>query len=191
MSVTITAAIAIVIGIVSSFFGQRIYRIILAVYGFFVGFAFGTALMAGQSDLAVLVVGVIAGVALGALLYYLYGLAFALFGAALGVAVAVSLATLIGVTEGTLLAVIFLIGGVIGAVIGYIARAIIIVIATAIVGAVQIVNGIALLIPDLPLAQPGVEPDEAGILSGIINVIAIAVIAGIGAAYQFRNLRRE
>ena len=83
------AAIVLLLGgIVSCFFGYRLFRIVLAIFGFIFGL-FAAISVFGVSDTGPMIVAAIVGGLIGAaILYAAYFLGVALVGAALGVTVA-------------------------------------------------------------------------------------------------------
>jgi hypothetical protein len=83
------AAIVLLLGgIVSCFFGYRLFRIVLAIFGFILG-ALAASSVFGVSDTGPMIVAAIVGGLIGAaILYAAYFVGVALIGAALGAAIA-------------------------------------------------------------------------------------------------------
>ena len=79
------AAIVLVLaGAVTCFAGHRLFRFVLAIWGFILGAGIGSSMMGGDSAVAMVVAGLVGGV-LGALaLVFAYFVGVALVGAALG-----------------------------------------------------------------------------------------------------------
>ncbi len=185
-SLTIAAIVAIVIGVISLFFGKAYYRIILALNGALIGYSLGVVLAAdlGQNETVQLVAGIVGAVLLAILLYRYYGLAFFLFGAVMGAAAGVLLVSLLG-TTGLVGYVIVIALVIIGAFIGNALKDPVIVIATAWAGATYIIYGVGILVPTLPLASPGTSGTNA-----LVSLAIAVVLAIIGASFQFRTRRR-
>lgn len=108
---------AIIAGSVFCFRGYRTMRVILPIWGAFIGFAFGTALVAIIDDSGILattagwVVGIIMAIVFGVLSYAYYSVAVALSFAGIGFSITASILGLAGVEN----AWIFLfIGGAVG-----------------------------------------------------------------------------
>jgi hypothetical protein len=79
------AAIVLVLaGAITCFAGYRLFRFVLAIWGFILGAGLGSSMMGGDSAMAMIIAGVVGG-ALGALaLVFAYFVGVALVGAGLG-----------------------------------------------------------------------------------------------------------
>jgi hypothetical protein len=101
------AIVVLVAGIVSCFFGYRLFRIVLAIFGFILG-ALAASSIFGVSDTGPMIVAAVVGGLLGAgILIAAYFLGVALIGAALGAFVA-NVAFAAGDRDPHFLAVVFL-----------------------------------------------------------------------------------
>jgi hypothetical protein len=148
---------AIIAGGVMLFAGQYVLRVLLPIWGFFAGFAFGAGLFAGLADERFLgsVLGWISGLVcalLFALLAYLYyAVAVVLAMAAFGFAIGSGLVVALGIDWHW---VAVLVGVVVGAVLGLVAVVgnmpmIVLAVLSAIAGAVSVVAGLMLVFGSL------------------------------------------
>src|SRR5688572_6417409 len=112
----IPAAIVLVIGgIVACFFGYRLFRIVLAIFGFIVG-AFAASSVFGVSDTGPMIVAAVVGGLIGAgLLIAAYFVGVALVGAALGAVAANMMFAATGQDPHFLVLIFFTIVGAAGA----------------------------------------------------------------------------
>jgi hypothetical protein len=143
-SYQIPAAIALLIGgVVSCFFGYRLFRIVLTIFGFILG-ALTASSIFGVSDTGPMVLAAIVGGLLGAaLLFTAYFVGVALVGAGLGALIANLLFAAGDREPHALIVVLFSIGGAIASM--YLQRYVIIV-GTSFGGAwTLIVGGLALV----------------------------------------------
>jgi hypothetical protein len=82
------AVILLIGGIISCFFGYRLFRIVLAIAGMILGALFASSLFAASDHTAMVVAGFVGGVLGAAILFAAYFIGVALAGAAIGAAVA-------------------------------------------------------------------------------------------------------
>ena len=178
MSQTVLGILAIVAGAVFCFRGYLALRSVIGVWGAFVGFGLGAALVAlltGEPPLAGLLgwVGAIVGaLLLGGLAYTFYAVAVILTMGSVGYALGSGAAALFTATPW-----VVVVAGLVGAAI----------LVAAVGGASAIVAGIALLMGVLPLS--GAEPDTlAQALSEHwwLNV-AYLVLLVVGIVTQLRH----
>jgi hypothetical protein len=126
-------------GTVACFFGYRLFRVVLAIFGFILGAALASSLF-GAGDQTMLIVSAIVGGLLGAgLLFAAYFVGVALSGAALGAAAAHLVAKTTGSDPSFLIIVLCSVGGSIASM--YLQRYFIIVF-TAFGGAVTLIDGV-------------------------------------------------
>lgn len=98
-SLTILGIVSLLVGLANCFFGFRIFRVILAIWGFLVGAALGGALgaSANHGGSAGFVVGfILGGLLLAALAYGLYLVGVFLMGATIGAAAAAAISSSLG-----------------------------------------------------------------------------------------------
>jgi hypothetical protein len=182
-------------GLLNCFFGYRIFRILLAVYGFVLG-AFVGILVAGTvapGQALWLIVGAIAGGVIGAVLMaILYLVGVFVLGALGGALLANAIGTVVGITMPTLVVIIVAI--VVG-VIALIAQRAVLILLTALGGAWGAVAGGVLLFTGQTLPALGtfarstaVNVEQAN-LPMLVILIVWLVLGIAGAAVQFRTTR--
>jgi hypothetical protein len=109
------AATLVIAGLVACFFGYRLFRGVLAVFGFLLG-AFAASSLFGSSSSLTLVVGaLVGGLAGAALVFTAYVVGVALIGAAIGATVAHLLSAGTGTEPGALVVILCTTLGAIGA----------------------------------------------------------------------------
>src|SRR5262245_6415993 len=143
----IPAAIALVIGgTVSCFAGYRLFRVVLAIYGFILGAMLGSSMMGATSTGAMVVAAVVGGLAGALVLTLAYFVGIALVGAGLGALVAHVIWQSSGSSEPPALAVIlFAVAGSIGSML---LQRYVIILATAFGGAWTLMVGMFALTGD-------------------------------------------
>lgn len=85
MSYELPVAIALVLGgAVACFAGYRLFRLVLAIYGFIAGAMVASSMMASSNTMGMIVAALIGGIAGSLLLFFAYFVGIALVGAGLG-----------------------------------------------------------------------------------------------------------
>jgi hypothetical protein len=206
----LVGALAIAIGLAFAFWGFRVFLVLLPIWGFFAGFilgANGVQYFLGEGFLATgtsWVVGFLLGLLFAVLSYLYYWVAVILLGGALGYQLTIGLLQWIGFdAEGLIPFVLALIGGAVFAVGFFLLQmpAVLVIVATAITGAIATLGGVVVLLGLVPVAALNggllgvtsrypVEVDgeimmESLELGWIWVVIGIA-LAFAGAIYQTR-----
>jgi len=82
------AAVLLIGGVVSCFFGYRLFRIVLALFGFIIGALAASSLMAASNSTAMLIAAGVGGLIGAAILFTAYFIGVTLVGAGLGAVVA-------------------------------------------------------------------------------------------------------
>jgi hypothetical protein len=194
-STLLVALISIAFGLLNCFFGYRIFRVLLGVYGFLlgalVGFTIASTVTGGQ--ILWLIVGAIVGGILGAVLMVLaFFVGVFVFGALAGAALANTVGAIIGIDVPTLVVVIV---AVVVGVVALIAQRAVIILITAFGGAWATVTGGAMLfagesLPGLDtLAQPATW-QQAGWPMLVILLVWLA-LGLAGAIVQFRTTTEQ
>jgi uncharacterized protein DUF4203 len=178
----INGLITIIAGLIACFYGYRMYRIVLAIAGFFIGFAIGAALAAAQPELILILIGIVAGLIGAVLMWYLYVLGVIVAGGLLGAAVALTLITVLNIENSGLALVIGLVGLIGGGLVAFWLKEPIIIVSTAFSGAASMVYGLALLLPDLFGIVRSSRPPNTP-----LALILLIVLAVLGALFQFRD----
>jgi len=143
------------------FAGQFVLRLVIPIWGFFAGFAFGAGLVADLADERFLgtvlgwVLGLIFAVVFAVLAYLYYYVAITLAMAAFGFAIGSWLVVALGIDWNW---VAVLVGTVVGAILGLVSvfvdmPAIVLVVFSAFAGAVGVVGGLMLLVGSLNSAD--------------------------------------
>ena len=114
---TISTFLTLVLGIVLLLFGRRAFWIFVAVAGFIAGLTFATRFMAGQPELVILLIAVVAGVIGAVLATMLEWLAILIAGFLAGGYLATTLAVSLGMTIASGNWLIYIIGGIIGVIL--------------------------------------------------------------------------
>jgi hypothetical protein len=187
--------IGILFGLVLAFAGYRFFLILLPIFGFFFGLAFGAqAIQAlfGQAFLATVtswVVGFIVGLVFAVLSYLFYLFAVALIAGALGYAVTVGVVQWIGLPMGWLLWIIGVVVGIIVAIVTlrFNIQKWVIIVATSVLGAGAIVGTLVLLFN--PHAQFMENPVRVALNTSWFLVIVFIVVAVLGILAQIRANR--
>ena len=186
---------AIVAGALMLFAGQLVLRLILPVWGFFAGFAFGAGLFAELASERFLgtVLGWVAGLVcalLFALLAYLYfAVAVVLAMAAFGFAIGSGLVVALGIDWNW---VAVLVGCVFGAALGVVAVVgnlpmIVLAVVSSVAGAVSVVAGLMLLVGRIDSADFTRGDVARAVHAGWGWYLTVLVLALIGIVAQTRQ----
>jgi hypothetical protein len=165
---------AILVGLVSCFYGYPLFRILLILAGFIEGYVLGQSFVPAGYPWIAPVIGIGAAVVLAVLAYPLWSIGVIVIGAALGFLIFSSLGLALHVSP----AGVIVQGGLGAAVVGfrfYHARDLFVMLATAFNGAVQIALGLVLLFPALTFQ---------GGRANFLAVMAVLVLGGFGYAVQ-------
>jgi Domain of unknown function (DUF4203) len=150
----IIGLVALIIGLVLCFAGYRFFRIMIALWGLWIGFLLGSQVTTsyvtgGSSGTLSLLVGIVLGIILALLAYTLYKLAVAILGAGVGYSIGTAIVAYLGygnqsdavLIGGIILAVIFAL-----VILYFHLVKLLIMINTALGGASSIVMGLLLLL---------------------------------------------
>jgi hypothetical protein len=181
----------ILFGIVNCFFGYIYFRLLLGVWGFFMGGALGLSLASDAAPVVVLAAGLI-GAVLGALLIYLlFRVGVLIIGALLGYALTAALLATLGVGENIFL--LALAGAAIFAVLALVLNRVFIVVLTAFSGASAIVTGVSLLLNAERITTAFAERRFDPVLNDTPLIVGIfwLLLAVAGIVIQYRSLGDE
>ncbi len=190
--------LGVLIGLAFTFWGFRLFLILLPIWGFFAGFLFGagaTSALFGDGFLATTlgwVIGFVVGIIFAVLSYLYYWFAVVFLGASLGYAAGVGLLHWLGNGGDNFMGFLFgLIGAVIVAAVVVMLRMpkYIAIVLTAIGGAAATITGIALILKQVTLDE--LSGNIAGSLAAVNDLpwlwgLGAIVLAGVGIAYQIR-----
>ena len=183
--------ILIVIGLIACFFGKQFYRAVLALFGFVIGFYIVSGLLVGQAEWLQLVGSLAAGILLGIGFYLAYRWAYVLFGGFLGLAIggmignAFNLASLPYV-------IVALVLMVIGGVLGHVFADLMIRIATAFGGAINVIAGLGGLTAAIGLSLPLIDVSHntaavATTTAGVVSLVLVGLLGAVGFVFQSRK----
>ena len=191
----IVGIVAIVIGLAWAFYGFKAFVILLPIWAFLVGFAAGASWIQelfGDGFLATTtswVGGLVIGIVLALLSYFWYYAAVVIVGGALGYTLGAGILTSIGFGEliafagGLVLAAIVAVITIVLAVPAWL-----VVVLSAIGGAVAAVNGALILLGRIQLEDIDSGLGEGLLKDPLIAVIGVIVVAAAGIWYQMRDL---
>ena len=191
--------LAIVIGLAFTFYGFRVFLILLPIWGFFAGFVLGagavTALF-GDAFLATVtgwVVGFLVGLLFAVLSYLYYWVAVVLLGGILGYQLTLGVFEWLNLNpEGWIAFIVALIVGAIFAIAFVVLRmpAVLVIVATALGGAAATIAGIAIGLGFIPVEEMdgGIFGVHADADLGWLGMIALVVLAIAGGIYQARTI---
>lgn len=195
LSGSLVALVALLVGLLNCFLGYRLFRILLAIYGFVIGAGIA-ALVANQffgGQQVLFLAAVVIGGLIGALLLAaLYFVGVFVVGAAAGALLAYGAGAALGLTVPIIALAIA--GAVVGVLALFLQR-IVIILATAFSGAwLALVGAIALasghpLVVDPVVSDPGTLQGVG--LAPLAFVALVLVLGAAGVIVQFRTTRRR
>jgi hypothetical protein len=191
-----TAILALIIGILALAAGYRLFLLLLPIWGFFAGFAFGahaTALLFGTGFLATVtswISGIVAGLIFAVLSYLIYIVGVALLSAAFGYFLAAGL-VLLFLEPGLIVTLVGLAGAVVMAfiVLAFNIQKPVLEFITSFGGATAVLTGVLLLLGRIPFEALGGNPVRLVLQDSIFWLIAWLVLGFIGFGYQIYSNR--
>jgi hypothetical protein len=187
--------LAIGIGLAWAFYGLKAFLILLPIWSFFIGAMLGASWvqeLLGDgffSTVTSWVVAIAFGLFLAVLSYLWYTGAVLLLGFTIGYTLGAGLMSAIGLTEIMPLIVGVIIGAVVA--VGFFVLGmpiVLVIVATAIGGAVAATNGALILLGRIQLAAIDTGLSEGLIKDGVIGIVVAIAIAVAGALYQMRDV---
>jgi hypothetical protein len=187
--------LAIGIGLAWAFYGLKAFLILLPIWAFFIGALLGASWvqeLLGEgffSTVTSWVVAIIFGLFLAVISYLWYTGAVLLLGFTIGYTLGAGLMSAIGLTEIMPLIVGVIIGAVVA--IGFFVLGmplVLVIVATAIGGAVAATNGALILLGRIQLADIDTGLSEGLLKDGVIGIVVAIAIAVAGALYQMRDV---
>jgi hypothetical protein len=187
--------LAILAGGVMLFAGQFVLRLVLPIWGFFAGFAFGAGLFAELADERFLgtalgwVTGLVFGLILALLAYFFYAIAVIVAMAAFGFAIGSGLVVALGIDWNW---VAVLVGVAVGLVLGLLAvfgnmPMVVLAVASSLAGAVSVVGGLMLLGGSLNSEDFTQSSFSSAVQASWIWYVLLLVLAVIGIVVQTRQ----
>ena len=194
MDNVVVGIIAVLIGALLCFRGYVTARLIISLFGAFVGFLLGAALVAGVTDsgfgqLALSwLVGIMGAVLFGVLAYLSYQLAVIIGMAGIGFTMGTSLMAAFEVGSPTATFAVGVVAGIVLAVIAIATDlpAIILIILTALAGASVAVTGVMVIAGAIGLDRLTVDGVAAEMSQGWLWYALYAALAVLGMIAQFR-----
>jgi hypothetical protein len=185
--------VAVLVGLAFTFYGYRLFMVLLPIWGAVIGFFFGanlaTALFGSQFlDATSVIVGIVAALIFAIGSYLWYWLAVAVLAGSIGYTIGLGLMRYTGATDGTLTFIVAVAIGIVFAIVAiwlglprYLA-----IIFTGVGGAFAAVTGFAVLIGRIPVSalESGSIGAHVGSDLGSLWLIAALVLAAIGIVYQ-------
>ncbi len=192
MYLQIGAVLSIVLGLMSCFAGYRLFRVVLAVAGFFAGAALAGGLFwtffPQQPQFVAVIVGLVGGIIGAVLLGFFYFAGVFVAGVALGVL----LGSIISVNLGWQRVLASIILGLLCGILALAMQKLLIVIATAFIGAWSVLGGVALLMGwALPMELVRQPPVFWSTNWGTAFLVAWLVLGGFGVAVQYQPGREH
>ncbi|MCC6611928.1 MAG: DUF4203 domain-containing protein [Anaerolineae bacterium] len=184
----LTGIILLAIGLIACFYGKRLYRVVLALFGFIAGYYAAWAALVQQSDVVQVVGAIIVGLVVAFVFWSLYKAAHVLFGAFLGLALGTVIANAFNL-DGVVYLVVVVVLAIIGALIGISLADMMIRLATAFGGASQAVSGLAAIAAALGISLPLVDPSHSSTVvhdttAAIVTFVLVIVLGILGYVYQ-------
>ena len=195
----IIGPLALILGLLFCFVGYRLFRVIMALWGFLLGFFIGAQLLLsllGSSTTATTLAwlgAVLFGLVLAMLAYALYIAAMTLLGASIGYMLGVILMASLGLGDQTVLVVI--VGLILAVLFAILILALdlarlLIIANTAMGGAAAIVIGLLQLFNVIPTNFPFVDQLSTFIKASPIWLLFWLVLALAGGVFQSQHTRR-
>jgi len=203
-------AIQIVLSIVYCFFGYKLIRVLMGLYGFFLGGLTCFSLLSANTSLSmllILIISIVAGIVLAGLVFFLYSVGVFLAGAALGLLVAnTALSFVSAQLDPTLMIVIYALAAIVCGILALALRRPFIIIATSFFGAYNVIlYGGYLILDRSNLDTYMTQPFSTDLVNQFINqslnpfyaanqnfvLIGTLILGGIGVIIQFLYTARK
>lgn len=190
MSPTFIGLAALAVGFIACFHGYRIFRLLLPILGFVIGYTFGQELVPANQQTQVLLVAAVLGIIGFLLAYPFWSMGAALAGTALGFTLGIGLGQALAVGS-TVALIIGVVSAVIFGLLFLNYKDVMVMLSTALNGAVSIVYGLGVLVPSLGLATT-LSTAQGGVnRNGGLALIVILVIGAVGFLVQFGRFRNR
>ena len=197
MSDVVLGVIAALVGLLLCFRGYVAMRLLLALWGAFVGFGLGAALVAAFTDGGLLATAlgwaaaIVLAVVFSVLAYVFYAVAVVLAFVSMGLILGRTLAAALGAGEPWVLTVVGVAGGLL---LGFLAVVtnlpeVVLVVVSALAGASVAVGGVLLLLDVLDAADLG--ETQVRVVDQPLWWVAQVVLAVVGVVVQLRHARRR
>ncbi|WP_413452942.1 DUF4203 domain-containing protein [Georgenia phoenicis] len=197
MSDVVVGVLAVLLGLLLCFRGSGALRVLLAVWGAFIGFGIGAVAvvqLTGQEYLGTVtgwVAAVAGAVVFGALAYVFYAVAVILGFGAMGFVLGQTVASAVGAEEPWVLIMVGLVGGVVLALLAIATNLpeLVLIVVSAFAGASITIAGLVLLLGMLDVESlVGADVSLAGRPAWYVADLVLAVV---GILVQLRHSRRR
>jgi Domain of unknown function (DUF4203) len=166
---------AVIVGLVSCFYGYPLFRILLILAGLIYGYLLGQALAPGSNAWLALACGLGFAIVLAVFAYPLWGIGVILVGAALGFMFLHFLGAALNASPAVII-LLGIMGAVIFGILFYHLKDLIVMVATAFNGAALVVFSLGWYVPALAFG---------GGRANILDIVIMLVLGGLGFALQY------
>lgn len=173
-------------GILNCYFGYAWFRVLLGVWGFFLGGALGLGLASEAAPIVVLAAGLIGAVVGTLLIYFLFRIGVFLIGAVLGYTLSTTLLAALGF--GGDVFVYGLAGAAVFGVLALLANRVFVIFITAFSGASTIVTGVTLILDSERVIQAFTQRQPFNDTPALVGVFWV-LLAVSGIVIQYRAVR--
>jgi len=167
--------VAIIVGLVTCFYGYTLFRVLLILAGLIVGYGLGQAVVQAGHPWLSLGIGIAAALALAAFAYPLWSIGVSISGAVLGFLIFSTVGAALNISQAIIL-LLGALGAIIIGVLFYQARDFFVMLATALNGAVEVAFGLGWLFPALAFRRGA---------SNFLALVVIVVLGAMGLAVQY------
>ncbi len=193
LSATDTFAISLIAsGMITCFFGYRLFKVVLAITGFVTGGALAWTVLtaAGYGQWVTIAGTLLAALVGGVAMFSLFFAGVFLFGCAMGLLMAVVVLSAIGSELNVVAVSIF---ALVNGLVTLWFRKVLVVASTALTGAWSVLSGVAYFVGDLDLVGALAKPELLRTQGGLYYaVLALWLLLGIsGIAIQMRTQRKR
>jgi hypothetical protein len=166
---------AIVVGLVSCFYGYPLFRILLIIAGFIYGFVLGQVLAPASHTWLSLACGLGLAVVLAVFAYPLWSMGVVLVGAVLGFVLLHFIGAALNTTP-TIIILLGVMGAIVFGLLFYTVKDLLVMVATAFNGAALVVFGLSYYIPVMAFG---------GGRANLLDIVSMVVLGGLGLALQY------
>jgi hypothetical protein len=185
--------VSVVIGLMFLFFGYPFFRILLPIWGFFVGLMFGLHDMQailGHNIIAGgfgLFIGLFLGLLLALLAYFIYSVAVYFFGLSIGYVLGAGLVQSLGWGDGFMSGMVGVVMAIAFVVLFATIKApkFLIILLTAAGGAMAVIMGLLVLFGRVPEVFASLQLTQYIVSNSFFWLIAWAILAGVGMCFQY------
>jgi len=197
MTDVVLGALALLVGLLLCFRGSGAMRVLLALWGAFVGFGLGAGLVAALTDQGYLetvtgwLVAIVLAVLLAALAYVFFAVAVVLAFASMGFVLGRTVAAALGADEPWVLTVVGLAGGVLLGLLAVVTNLpeLVLIVVSAFAGASVAVAGLLLVLDRFDVDD--VTAARVPLADQPVWYVGQLVLAVVGIVVQLRHTRRR